>query len=78
MNKQHGREMKALNIRDFKNDPDFRQKMGLFKHVHYAKAQEKAKKGILYTQADFFKDIMKQAYKTKFIKPSEIRKVKND
>lgn len=35
MNKQVGRELKSLNIRDFFNSPAHRQAMGYFKHTAY-------------------------------------------
>lgn len=35
MNKQVGRPLKSLNIRDYSNDPQTRQMMGLFKHSAY-------------------------------------------
>lgn len=35
MNKQFGRELKGVYIRDCKNNPRHRQIMGLFKHSAY-------------------------------------------
>lgn len=44
--------MKALNIRDYQNDPQFRQIVGLFKHLAYEKGISQADMlKLLYTKS---------------------------
>lgn len=70
--------MKALNIRDYKNDPQTRQIMGLFKHMAYELGlQQGDLLKLLYTNS--LKDLVEQ-YKLEkgYVMEIDLKELRNE